>query len=164
MTICASRFALPLAGPLPRGRSLGWRDLQRCARQPGARLSLVLCFEECANVRTFGGVDENLVSGHEICSEAAGAPGGRTASLARSGDKVKARFLRDNARERDLVELAIGRTRLRRDRETRKDNRRRKEGGEELPQGKHGVMLRHHGRLGKAELKLRHVRRNNRLR
>ena len=84
--------------------------------------------------------------------------------LACPGDKVKASVLRDDARQRGFVELAIGRTRVRRDREANKDYRRRKRSGEELPQGKHGVMLRGYGRVGKAELKLRHVWRNNRLR
>jgi hypothetical protein len=51
---------------------------------------------------------------------------------------VNARVLRDDARKRDFVELAIGRTRVRPDREARKKDRWQKEAGEYLLRGLHG--------------------------
>ena len=118
--------ALPLAVPLPRGRRLGRHDLERRARQPAARFGAALGLEQCANIRTVRSVHENLVCGHDVCFQPAGAIGGWTGgrSLAAAGDKVKARIFCDDARQRDLVQLATGRTGVSRDRETSKDHRR----------------------------------------
>src|SRR5262249_56289767 len=109
MMICASRSRSQLPAHC-RAAAASRRDLHHCARQKGSRLGYAWGLEERADVRTVAGVDENLVCGHEICPEPAGALGGWAASLARPGDEVKARALRDDARQPDFLKLSIGRT------------------------------------------------------
>ena len=136
----------PNAVPLLGGRRSRRYHFERHARQKAGRLGAALRLEQCADIGAVGGARENLVSGYQVCASPARGLGRRTRGrlLAAGGDEVEARLFRDDARERDVVELAFGGAAMNRNHETGNAYRRQEEGAQERLQREHGddVALR----------------------